>query len=79
MSKYPMLAGIDEARVDAVGGKATILEEVVKRWPGLRLYVMEELIGLIILMHFKNMLKILLVDMQDLLLQTLYSGDILDG
>lgn len=33
MSKYPMLVGVDEARVDAVGGKAAILEEVVRRWP----------------------------------------------
>jgi hypothetical protein len=32
MSKYPMLQGVDEDRVAEVGGKAAILEEIVKRW-----------------------------------------------
>src|SRR3989338_10552172 len=33
MAKYPMLSGMDEQRVQQVGGKAAILEEIVKRWP----------------------------------------------
>lgn len=28
-----MLAGVDEARVKLVGGKAAVLEEIVRRWP----------------------------------------------
>ena len=30
MSKYPMLADIDEARVDAVGGKAGVIKKDVE-------------------------------------------------
>lgn len=33
MDKYPMLSGIDKDRVSKVGGKAAILEEILKRWP----------------------------------------------
>ncbi len=33
MSDYPMLTGVDDARVAKVGGKAAILEEIVRRWP----------------------------------------------
>ena len=33
MTRYPMLSGMDEQRVQQVGGKAAILEEILKRWP----------------------------------------------
>lgn len=34
MPKYPMLQGVDEERVFKIGGKAAILEEIIKKWPG---------------------------------------------
>src|SRR3989344_1939729 len=33
MVEYPMLVGVDEARVKQVGGKAAVLEEILRRWP----------------------------------------------